>query len=200
MHQRLSISTLAALALLGAAGLWAMRSAPGQPSSIAVVDLEKVYAAVDQHKAAEKDLENTAKGMAARTEELKQEVKAVESELESFKPDTEAFVEAQRKMEEAVGKLRAWQQFCEGKLAREESYLLKQTYDQVKQACALVAADNKIDLVLLDDATPPFPDADPRPMMQQISARRSLYVAPSLDVTQLVIERMNRDFKARQGS
>lgn len=180
----------AALALCG----------PGKPTTIAVVDLESVYNKLDQHAAAEAKLGTLVDGMNLELTKRQDELTLIqEVDLKTLTKGSQAYEEALAKAETAVAKYRAYKEFAEAKTAAESERLLKGTYDDVKNACAAVAKENGIHLVLLDDASPDFSSQDQRPMMQQISARRSLFVDPVLDITQCVIDRMNADFKARGG-
>lgn len=197
------VLTVACLAVIGVTSLataLAMRL-PKTPTTVAVVDLEVVYDKLDQHKASEGMLNAMVDQLAAEIQKREQELKMIQLELQtSFTPQSQGYIQAQANAEAAIGRLRAYQDFAKVKTERESERLLKGTYDEVKAACAAIAKENGIQLVLLDDATPVFAATDPRPMMQQISARRSLFVDPSLDITTLVVERMNHDFAAKNGT
>lgn len=190
--------TLLAFAVLAVGAALAFRSAAA-PTSVGVIDLEVIYEKLDQHKASEARLNAMVDQLGADLQKREQDVKMVQLELQAFAPQAQGFVEAQAKVEAAIGRFRAYQEFAKVKTERESERLLKETYDQVKAAIAAIAKEKGIQLVLLDDANPIFAPNDPRPMMQQISARRSLFVDPSLDLTQLVIERMNKEFASSQG-
>lgn len=194
-----SLPLLAALVLAAGVVTAAALQSAATPTTVAVVDLEVVYNRLDQHRAAEKKIEAMVDALAAEGKKREQELKVVRIEIENFEKGSQAFLDMQRKVEDAVGRLAAFEEFAQMKAQRETERLIKETYDDIKRACAAIAKDRGIQLVLLDDATPQFSPEDRRPMMQQISARRSLYVDPSLDITELVIDRMNREFAARQG-
>lgn len=191
-------ATLIGAALLGAglvAAAAVQTAAP--PTAVAVVDLEVAYEKLDQHRAVEGTLNAMVDRLAEEGRRREQEVKAIQIEIDAFEKGSEKFLEMQKKAEDAVGRLAAFQEFARMKTERESERLVKETYDQIKIACAAIAKERGIQLVLLDDATPAFAPEDRRPMMQQISARRSLFVDPSLDITSVVIERMNKEFAAR---
>ncbi|MBM4111966.1 MAG: OmpH family outer membrane protein [Phycisphaerae bacterium] len=191
-------SIVLAAGLLGAGLLAAaavQTAAP--PTAVAVIDLEIVYEKLDQHRASETVLSAMVDKLAEEGRQREQAVKAIQIEIEAYEKGSDKLLEMQRNVEDAVGRLAAFQDYARLKTERESERLVKETYDQVKLACAAVAKERGIQLVLLDDATPAFAPEDRRPMMQQISARRSLFVDPSLDITSLVIERMNKEFAAK---
>jgi len=195
-----SLTTVFVASLAVLAATMALRT-PATPTAIGVVDLEVVYDKLAQHRASETKLTTMVDGLRAELQRREQALKMLQLELETgHTPQSQGYLEMQGKVEAGVGQLRAYQEFAKIKTERESERLLKETYDQVKAACAAVAQERGIQLVLLDDATPAFAKEDPRPMMQQISARRSLYVDPALDLTALVIDRMNSQFAATQGS
>jgi len=201
LNQRTTLLSAIILAIgLASIGMTLALRSPSTPTVVAVVDLETVYDKLDQHKASEAKLSTMVDGLAAEIQNREKELKMVQLELQtSYTPQSQGYLEMQGKVEAAIGRLRAYQEFSKLKTERESERLLKETYDQVKATCAALAKERGINLVLLDDATPAFAPSDPRPMMQQISARRSLFVDPALDLTPSVIDRMNRDFAARNG-
>jgi len=197
-HDRLrSLPMLTALVLCTGMVVAAAMQSATTPTTVAVVDLEVIYEKLDQHRAAEAKLNAMVDTLSEEGKRREADLKVVRIELESFEKGSQAFVDMQRKVEDAVGRLAAFEEFAQLKAQRESERLVKETYDEIKRTCSAIAKDRGIQLVLLDDATPQFAPEDRRPMMQQISARRSLFVDPALDITPLVVERMNREFAAR---
>ncbi len=196
--RRFSPLPIALFITLAAISLWAFKSFE-KPTIIATVDLERLYTGLDEHKAGEKRLEETAKELAAKSEKLGLAVQSLQSELENFKPDSPGFFETSSKIEDAIGKFKAYDGFSRLKFEGEKNRLLKNTYETIKSSLGDICKAQQIDAVFLDDATPPFDPKDTRPVMTQISGRRMLWINPAIDISDIVIKQMNENFSKRQG-
>ena len=183
---------------LAAISLWAFNSFE-KPTVIATVDLERLYSGLDEHKAGEKRLEETAKELNAKNEKLGQIAQSLQAELENFKADSPGFFETTKKIQEAVGNMKAFDEFSRRKFDMEKNLLLKNTYQTIKSSLGDICKAQQIDAVFLDDATPPFDPKDTSPVMTQISGRRMLWINPAIDISDVVIKQMNENFSKRQG-
>ena len=184
------IAAVPALALL-----WAMGGLD-KPAVVGCVDLERVFAGLDQHKAGEAKLTELMKAQAAKRDALAAEIQSLQAELENFKPDSPNFNETGRKLTDAAGRLKVFEEFLKRKMEFEQAQLVRSTYNAIKASLGDICKAQGVDLVFMDDATPPFDKADPRPITQQISGRRMLWFNPQLDMTDVVIKRMNESFAA----
>lgn len=193
-HRLAWIALLPALVLL-----WAMAS-PDKPAVVGCVDLERCFAGLDRHKAGEARLTEVMKAEAAKRDAIVAETQTLQAELESFKVDTPSYAETARKLTDAAGRLRVFEEFLKRKMEFEQAQLVKGTYDAIKTSLGEICKSSGVDIVFMDDATPPFDKTDPRPITQQISGRRMLWFNPQLDMTDTVIKRMNDAFAAGKGS
>ena len=175
--------------------LWAMVAAQ-KPAVIGCVDLERVFAGLDQHKAGEARLQELMKAEAAKRDAIGAETQSLQAELENFKPDTPGYAETGRKLTDAAGRLKVFEEFLKRKVDFEQAMLVRTTYTNIKASLGSICTAQRIDIVFMDDATPPFDKSDPRPITQQISGRRMLWFDSSLDITDMVIKQMNTAFAA----
>ena len=196
--RRLSPLPITLFVALAAISLWAFNSFE-KPTVIATVDLERLYSGLDEHKAGEKRLEETAKELNAKNEKLGQIAQSLQAELENFKADSPGFFETTKKIQEAVGNMKAFDEFSRRKFDMEKNLLLKNTYQAIKSSLGDICKAQPIDAVFLDVATPPFDPKDTRPVMTQISGRRMLWINPAIDISDVVIKQMNENFSKRQG-
>lgn len=186
---------LIAAAIPTLALLWAM-ARPEKPAVVACVDLERVYAGLDQHKAGESRLDELLKSEAVKRDKLVADTQSIQAELENFNNDSPVYNETARKLRDSADRLRVFEDFLKRKMEFERANLVRSTYAAVKAALNDYCKAQNIDIVFMDDATPPFDKADPRPITQQISGRRMLWFNPALDVTDDLIKSMNASFAA----
>ena len=106
MKKILLVAALPALALL-----WAMARAD-RPTSVGYVDIVRTLQNLEQTKASEARLAELVKTQSARSDELLAEIQSMQAELESFKQDTPAFNETKRKVTDAIGRKRAFDEFA----------------------------------------------------------------------------------------
>ena len=188
--------SLLAVALPSLALLWAMTAGPLKPAVVACVDLERVFANLDEHKAGEKRLEDIVKAQLVKRDRLVAETQSLQAELENFNEDTPVHADTVRKLSDTAGSLRVFEDFLKRKTEFERSQLVRATYAAVKASLGDLCKEQGIDMVFMDDATPPFDKNDPRPITQQISGRRMLWFNSQLDITDTLIKSMNAKFAA----
>lgn len=181
---------LLAAAVPSLALLWAMAQA-AKPTSVGYVDIVRTLQNLEQTKASEARLAELVKTQSARSDELLAEIQAVQAELESFKADTPAFNETKRKVTDALGRKRAFDEFAKRKIEAERSKDIRAIYSSMKVSVGELCKAQGVDVVMVDDATQPFDPNDPRNAMEQISSRRTLWFNPAIDLTDALIKQMN---------
>lgn len=199
---RTSRSTVALLAaaglfMLGSLGFLAGASmlAPTKPAVVASIDLEKIYESLLEQAAADATLEQIAATMNVSIEAKRKELEDLQTELDSFTPGSPAHKSLTSKISERMVSYTSHVEFNRQKLEARRAELIRRVYDRIKAVLKVMAKENGWDVVFLDDSIPPLEATDATRTMQQISARRMLYCDPTLDVTDLVVERLNADFK-----
>ena len=185
MKKILLVAALPALALL-----WAMARAD-RPTSVGYVDIVRTLQNLEQTKASEARLAELVKTQSARSDELLAEIQSMQAELESFKQDTPAFNETKRKVTDAIGRKRAFDEFAKRKIEAERAKDIRAIYTAMKTSVADLCKAQGVDVVMVDDATQPFDPNDPRNPMEQISSRRTLWFNPAIDLTDALIKQMN---------
>ncbi|GDY05323.1 hypothetical protein LBMAG51_01100 [Phycisphaerae bacterium] len=186
--------TLVLGALLFAAGL------PTTPTVVASVDLEKVYRSLDQLKAAEARSVTLRGELEKRLAAMTDSVKSMQEDLDSFQVGTPAHNDAMNKVILKAGDLSALQSYAKLKMESEQANSVRETYISIRSACGLLAKEQKVDFVFIDDTVPGINPTNLEGTMQQISGRRMLYSNSALDMTDSLIERMNTDFRAANPS
>jgi Skp family chaperone for outer membrane proteins len=181
---------LLAAAIPTLALLWAMNRAE-KPTTVAFIDLTRVFPALDRSKAAQARLEEINKAQAAKIDKLLAEIQSLQAELETYKADSPSFNEAKKKVTDAITRKKALEEFSRRKLAIESANLMLQTYKDICKSAGELCSQRGIDALLFDDASAPFDPADPRGPQAQILGRRCVWLNKSLDITDDVIKAMN---------
>jgi len=173
---------------------------PDRPAKVASVDIERVFASLDEQKSVEAEVKRLGERMAAEKDRLGRELQDLNAELESYKPGTQPYNETLRKVEGAIGAMSAQDQFGQLKVEAERANAMRSMYAHIRDAAKAVAKDSGIDYVVINDSIPPVEPAGFVATKQQLAMRRVLYAAEDMDMTDAVIARANADFKAAGGT
>ncbi|MSR44001.1 MAG: OmpH family outer membrane protein [Phycisphaerales bacterium] len=173
---------------------------PTSPAVVASVDLEKVYRSLDQLKASESRAVTLRSELEKRLATVTDEVRTMQEDLESFQPGSAAHNEAMDRTVLKAGDLSALQTFAKLKLESEQANSVRDAYAAIRATCAMLAKEQKIDFIFIDDTIPVINPTNLEGTMQQINGRRMLYSNPALDITDALIERMNADFRTANPS
>lgn len=182
------------------AGLLFAAGIPTAPAVVASIDLEKIYKSLDQLKASEARAVTLRQDLEKQLAALTEVVRGMQEDLESFQVGTPAHNDAINKVILKAGDRNALQSFTKMKLEWERANSARDAYASIRAACAKLAKENKIDFIFIDDTNSAINPTNLEGTMQQISGRRMLYSNPALDLTDVLIERMNAEFRTANPS
>lgn len=188
------IAAAAAIVLAAAAAF------PDRPARVASVDVAKAFTSLDEQKSMEASIKSLGERMAGEKDRMSRELQDLNAELESYKPGTPPYNETLKKVEAAVGAMRAQDQFGQLKLEAERATALRELYARIRAASEAVAKDANIDYVVVNDSLVPVEPAGLASTQQQLNTRRFLWANTEMDITDAVIARANADFKAKGGT
>lgn len=119
-------------------------------------------------------------------------------ELEAFAPGTPDFAERDRALVRLEMEYQVWLGFEQRMLRDEHMRRLVQIYEDTQSAVRSVAESRGIDLVLTyDRLSADAPDSVS--MRQQILLQKVIYANDRIDLTQPVLEQLNRAYQERGG-
>lgn len=175
---------------------YALKNAPFEPSVIATVDIETLYNSLKIREQAEADLQTRAEQLQKEIEKRENEIQRLEEDLNIFEPGSEQYRQAQEEFSHKALQHRARVEAERQILNAQRALKLREIYRRIKQSVTEFSKQNGIDVVFINDSISEIPRADEQETMRQISARRMLYVGEQVDITQTIIDRMNREFDA----
>lgn len=177
----------------------AAQAAAGVPASvrIAVIDLDKVREGLAEATALSDKLKKQA-------EELQKNVDTLVAQLENEKSKAEALPAdqkkaAQAKAQEKLTRALFEKEWSQNLLNRQEASSIAFLYERIDTAVDIVAKREGYHMVMTSDEKLSLKESDKESMKTvaaYISVRRTLYIDPSIDITQQVIDFMNNEFKA----
>lgn len=193
------MTTKTALTALVAAALAVLAaSAPTAAPVIGTVELARALNGLDARSGHEQHMNGVQSSLKDQAEKLREELRGLQDELESFQPGSPSFAEAERKAQEKVGQMRAFEEYAKLKLESESANWIREAYAEMRKIAGRLAQENNIDMIVLDDAAAPVEPGTVQQVLAQLNLRRTLFVNAKLDVTDLLIQRMNAEFKAKK--
>jgi Skp family chaperone for outer membrane proteins len=189
--------------LLGAnlMNAWAQPGSRLQANSdVAVVDFQAVFDASKERKQIQAELETMRQKLQEEGQERKKDLEDLRGDMEFLNPGTEAYRRKQEQLELGLFELKAWEQFNNKKLDREHSIRLQALYRKFADVAGEVARSSGYEAVLLnDDLT--FPRGmNRKETTAMIGQRKVVWASDEVDITKLVIDRMNAQWDNRGSS
>ncbi|QNN22869.1 OmpH family outer membrane protein [Planctomycetales bacterium ZRK34] len=201
MNFRQSLSMIAVamvvVALVGAANLVAQGKA-ARPTSVAVVDVQQVFNALDEKSTVEADITQQTEQLQKEEQDRQTELKALQADLGILAAGTPAYQETQTKLENKALEFQVWKQFNQRKLEREKVVRLEALYRKVVDAIGGVAKQNNYDIVMFKDSTGDLKGENQQQLAAMIQVRKVLYSNPDLDITDQITQKLNNEWNNRK--
>lgn len=186
------------LGVAGAAG-WGVSQRLATPTSVALVDIERLFGSLDEMKARQGKFQQQIDAYQAEINGLTQEIDRLKDDVKtanlSESEKRAVLVEIYEK--EALRKAKAETRERLADLERGE--IFRNTYERALAAIDTIAQQQGYDIVMLDDRKLPVPvNAPSRDIEGAILNKRMLFASGtnSVDITALVLSKMNNDFAA----
>jgi outer membrane protein len=166
------------------------------PVAVATVDVAKVFDKLNENADWQIQIRNLASSYG-------EELRARQSELEKLLKELEAVTEPARRNELADDiamkrlRLEEWARLKQGEVDRERSLMWQSMYRAIRDEARKVAESEGYQLVVVDDSqTEVRPSREVKAPLeeqvkQQIASLRMLYAAPTIDISDKVVVRIN---------
>jgi Skp family chaperone for outer membrane proteins len=194
LHKTL-ITTAAALLLCT---LSMGQTAAPAPRALAVININKVFASLNEKIDGDATIENMATQFKNDQQKREQELEKLANQLRDntlFNPESPEYRKMQDEALQKKADYDANSSFAQQKLLIEQRLKTVQIYRRMNDAIKAYAESKGIGLVLVADDIN-FDNANGiEGVTQRIANRKVIYAHPDFDITQQVIEKMNADYK-----
>lgn len=192
-----AVAAMAGVALFRA-GATSLPQAPAPaPSVVGLVDLTLVTKGLNEIKERNAQLNAKAAEYQKQLDELAGKLAKINEDIKllpSTSKDRRAKIFEGLELEQQA---KARQQVLRKTVELDAGEILTDVYKKVTDAAAKVAAKDGYSLILLDDRSVSLPtDAPDEEVNRAIFAKRVLFAAESVDLTQRIITEMNTEFNA----
>ena len=174
-------------------------AAAATPTKTAVCDLFIILKNYDRGNDLKKELKARVDKITAEGDKRGQEITKIQNTLEELKPGSKEYDAQLNKMTQLTIDRQAYLNY-QDELAKRETYrYTKEVYQDVMEAIEKVAKERGFQLVLFKES-PNLVSRTYDELLEQISRRKVLYSDPSLDITDDVLKRINRDYAVKKGT
>ena len=173
------------------------QSAPGG-TRIAVVNLARIFEEFDMVKDLEAKFDESRREVGAEADARRQAISIKRQELEAFPEDSSDYAARNKDLTRMEFEYKLWLATEEQTLKDRHKRWLEDIYTRTRKAVEQLAAERKIDLVITIDEGP-LEAPDSITMRQEIMLRKVLFATPSVNLTDDLLERLNREYEQSGG-
>ncbi len=207
MRVRSEYFTLLAVALLAVILIGPERSAPAtatsiqaSPTSIATVDLKRLWAQLDEQEALDQELQTLERDLLEKLQLRKDAVATLQADRDTLEPGSPRFLERSREVLLAKMDAQAFAEYSMSTLDLQLALNLQKMYWKTNDAVKQLAV-GRFQLILYRDVLTTFRFQESSRLSrmaqvrQQIASRTMLHAEPSIDLTDELIQRMNNAYQ-----
>jgi Skp family chaperone for outer membrane proteins len=169
------------------------------PTKAAVCDLFVILKNYDRGNDLKKELKARIDKITAEGDKRGKEITKIQDTLEELKPGSKEYDAQLNKMTQLTIDRQAFLNY-QDELAKRETYrYTKEVYQDVLDAVEKVAKERGYQLVLFKESAN-LTSRTYDELLEQIARRKVLYSDPSLEITDDVLKRLNRDYAVKKGN
>lgn len=196
--------TLPLLAMLLVAGSIVHAADPqpqpqAQSLRIGVANIAKVFADMQELKDLNQKMDADRRLLEGVNQEKQTKLKSLKAERDALKPETPQAQDKNAEYLRTAIEYETWAKLTEVNLQRQLKVQTKALFDKIEAACAEVAKQKGLDLVLTDQR-PDFPDDLDRLTVEQvrgmITSRSVLYANDKVDISAAVLAALDAKYKS----
>lgn len=170
------------------------------PTKVAVVDLRKAYVKMQETVASNSQITGMQGELETKVKVHKIELEDAQKAIANVKPGSPEHTKMMEDLDQKGLQFDVEEKQMQLKMIHQRARQMKQALDEITAAATAIAKQKGFDIVLVNNSTE-LPDniadmGNQDQLVNLIFARNFLYVSPSNDITDLVIAKVDADFKA----
>jgi len=182
-----------AILLMGRSTAQQAETAAGA-TSVAVCDIESIFRDYDRATDLLEKLNDERDRIKNEYQQRSKAAQALEMELEALKEGSQEYEARLEEIQRLRIESNTYLQLSEAMIRRKHHRLTEDIYQEILNGIAQVAQEGGIDLVLYRDEQIAEGSKDAMELLGQIRNRKVLYSRDGLDITQAVLEKLNRAY------
>jgi Skp family chaperone for outer membrane proteins len=192
------MGALAAVVVLGGRSDTNAQAVGVDPGKVAVVDVIRIFNECQQTKDVNERFQLRDENFAGQRQKLKEAVDAKEKELQAFARGSKEYIERFKQWVQLQVEYGSTIKIHQRRIVRDQVLWTRRTYTQIVQAVEEVAKARGLLLVLYRDEMD-LQTEDLQDLGSRLRDRKVVFSATGLDITQDVLDKVNRDYRASGG-
>ena len=176
----------------------ASRSASLPSVRIGAIDMEKVFKDYKKVEFTSNQLKADATSRQGELAKIGNQMQQIAKEMEGLAPNSNDFTGKESQLTELKIKLETEREKAQAEFARREAQALAQIYREIQDVSAAVAKANGMHYIVKVSNEPVSGD-EPNSVMAAM-AHSVIYSDPSLDITSVVVQVLNKKYEATGGA
>lgn len=190
---------LTAMLMVGLGGAGAANMMQARPTAMAVVNPQKLFDNLEEKRQLDATMTEEAERIRAEEQRRSRHIENLQFELEALPANDPAYRAKEEELQKAAIELQVWLRFQQQRINRERGVQMEDIYRKMLNGIGRVATTNGYDMVLYKEVHPPvFNYENPQQLSALIQLRKVLWSKDDMDITDLVAQHMNNEFRARQ--
>jgi len=179
-------------------GLLAGGGAAHAQTSIAVLNVARVFEAYEMTRDLEALFETARRAAADEAEKRRNDTEQMRRALAAFDPNSEDFARREQELSRAEIEFQVWSKSTERRLKNDHLRWMRKIYRNTQDVISGIARERKIDIVLTyDELTNDAPDSVA--LRQQILLQKVIYHDDRVDITDETLRRLNEAYRKTGG-
>jgi len=194
------VFALAFPALLRGADAAPASDIPQRPPRIAVVNLNSILNGIEEKKAALEELDKLRKEKTSSLSELEEQIQNMTKKLNLLEPSGDEYKSTQRKLIEINTDYKAKGEAAKAELINRQTDIIREFYFRIAAEVTAYAKEKDLDMVFTVQPAEEIERAGYRELQPVIALRKIIYYRGEFDVTDRIIERLNKSYQQKKAS
>lgn len=180
------------------AGMRSSASAAGAAANgrVGSVNVGRLFMEFQRKKDLDEEMRQAEQRINLEMETRRNRIDSLQAVVDAMSPDDPTFAAKQRELLQAQIEFKNWFDLKQADMTREVGVWTTRIYQEINEAVAEVAQREGFEMVMAYEDFRPR-SVDPEQVQEQIARRRVLYVSPSVDLTQRVLDTLNEQYRAQ---
>lgn len=170
--------------------------APPATGRVATLDVVKVFNEFQRQKDLSEEMKQLQDKLQAENTTRRNKLDEEEASLSKISQDDPTYVARTRELLAKQIEYKNWSDLKQADVTREIALWSCRIYTEIAKAAGDVAQEQGYDIVLYKDEFE-CNTTNPDQIREQIRSRKVIYGSPSVDISQLVLDKLNSDYRAK---
>lgn len=173
-------------------------AAPGE-YKVGLIDMAHVFKKYAKFEALRNSLKSEIERSDQQAKAMAQSIKSVQDRLKTFREGSPEYLTTEKELAKQASEFEAFRKVAQRDFLRKEADIYKTVYLEVGDAVKLYAEHFKYSLVIRFNREELEDNGNPQAILQSMN-RQVVYLKPEYDITEQVLQYLNRKYQQAAGA